>query len=218
MLALLLAPVALTTPPYWFDRRIHNFGNTGWPGGVLHARVAPFATRLIDRLAYGGRDVRGEVLAEHTSVADVVIDLCCGTGTSTAACGGIGVDTSPEMLAVAQERTPDGTFVRGNAEDWGVTDSADVVTVMFALHEMPREGRRAVLANARRLATRQVVLCDIAPHYTPSKVMLSGEPYVLDYLAHIDEDVREAARHAAVHEAWRVGTVKTWVFDVKRGP
>ena len=40
---------------WWFNPSIHNFGNIG-VGGRLHAHVAKFATRSIDRLAYGGRE------------------------------------------------------------------------------------------------------------------------------------------------------------------
>ena len=42
---------------YWFDNRIHIFGNTGLWGGV-HALMAPLATRLIDDAAYKGIDAR----------------------------------------------------------------------------------------------------------------------------------------------------------------
>ena len=45
---------------YWFDNRIHSFGNTGLLGG-FHAAVAPLATKLIDNSAYDGEDVRTRV-------------------------------------------------------------------------------------------------------------------------------------------------------------
>lgn len=45
---------------YWFNNRIHTFGNTGFYGG-FHAAMAPFATNLIDTNAYGGVDVRNKV-------------------------------------------------------------------------------------------------------------------------------------------------------------
>lgn len=47
-------------PEYWFNHRIHSFGNTGWLGG-LHAMLAPLATKIIDERAYGGMNVRAEV-------------------------------------------------------------------------------------------------------------------------------------------------------------
>lgn len=42
---------------YWYDQRIHSFGNIGLGGG-LHAAVAPMATRRIDDVAYDGVDLR----------------------------------------------------------------------------------------------------------------------------------------------------------------
>ena len=40
-----------------FHPRIHNFGNTGFFGAV-HAASAPLATKIIDLLAYDGRNMR----------------------------------------------------------------------------------------------------------------------------------------------------------------
>ena len=116
---------------YWNDPRIHNLGNTGL-GGAIHALLATVATRVIDHLAYGGRDVRAEVLED---VDGSVVDLCCGVGLSTKV-GSVGVDTSPEMIAMA--KTVGGADFRvGNAEDFGEDGEYDVATLMFGLHEMP---------------------------------------------------------------------------------
>ena len=59
---------------------------------------------------------------------------------------------------------------------------------MFATHEMPRNARMKVLANAKRIAKKKVIFVDIDPNYTPSETMLSGEPYVLEYKRNIDID------------------------------
>ena len=113
---------------YWYDPRIHNFGNIGL-AGRFHALMAPFATvkksphprrfwsyielgctfltsslhlcrlcsqALIDHRAYDGVDIRKRVHSGFPDKASV-LDLCCGTGFSTAR-GAIGVDTSNEML------------------------------------------------------------------------------------------------------------------------
>jgi hypothetical protein len=95
----------------------------------------------------------------------------------------------------------------GNAETWGDADSFDVVTLMFALHEMPGEGRAAVVANAQRVARRRVLVVDIAPQYEPSAVMLSGEPYVTDYLINVERELCEW-EHMIV-----CSTVGVWVWD-----
>ena len=44
--------------PYWADPRIHNLGNEN----PLHSLLARPATKLIDTLAYNGRDIRRELL------------------------------------------------------------------------------------------------------------------------------------------------------------
>ena len=148
------APLSPQGSPYWFDERIHRFGNIGL-GGRFHALVAPLVTSLIDRLSYNGVDVRARV---HASIpfGATVLDLCCGTGFSTPA-GATGVDTSPAFLGMANLIHPDRTFLKGNAETYGEPFSKDVVTIMFATHEMPREARRRVLANAARIARHQVL-------------------------------------------------------------
>lgn len=183
--------------PYWRDARIHNLGNHGW-AGWLHAAMAPAATHLIDRWAYGGVDARKCALGTIPSQRKVV-DLCCGTGYSTArhTTRTVGVDTSPAMLAVARlAHGHAARFVQGDAERWGTADMCDTATVMYALHEMPRGARRRVLRNALRLARESVVVVDICPTYRPGPMMLSGEPYLPGYLRHADEDVRRMAEVA----------------------
>lgn len=186
------------TVPYWNDPRIHNLGNCGVRGG-LHAAVAPMATRLIDILAYEGRDVR--LLAREralrcrtpgTGKPFPLLDLCCGVGTSTPL-GATGVDASPQMIAMARLRHRATTYCEGNAESWGISSSFAMVTIMFALHEMPRHGRHKVLENAVDLSTDSVLVLDIDPSYEPSEMMRSGEPFVDDYLKHIEQDVAHVA-------------------------
>jgi len=141
MWAVALVLQASAAVPYWRDPRVHNLGNAGIGGGI-HAAMAPLATHVIDRIAYGGVDVRKRVLAEHTRPGDDVVDFGCGTGFSTAA-SCTGVDTSAEMLGIAQRVHPRKTFVSGNAETWGLPASKDVVTVMFVLHERRSRPRTA---------------------------------------------------------------------------
>lgn len=195
---------------YYFDPRIHTFGNR-FAGGQVHASLARFATHAIDVLAYDGRDVRRELLDAHVRPGERVVDLCCGTGTSTRY-GGVGVDTSPCMLREARwRRGPTGSFVQANAETFGDDDAYDVATVFFALHEMPEWARRRVLANAARIATKRVVVCDISPRYAPSKLMLTGEPYLLDYQNGIENEL--AMHHPHVFNECVQGRVLVAVFD-----
>lgn len=173
------------------DPRIHNFGNTGWRGW-LHALAVPFSTFLIDKLAYGGVDARKQIHESELSAAgQTVVDLCSGVGFSCARAGKVtAVDTSPNMLAVSRLRRPDvHERVVANAEAFGEAGSFDVATLMFATHEMPGYARRRCIRNALRLARDKVLVADIWPGFRPNDMMLSGEPYVLDYLANMESDV-----------------------------
>jgi len=78
----------------------------------------------------------------------------------------------------------------------GDSFSYDVVTIMFAMHEMPQEARRTVLRNAARVARKYVLVVDIDPKYklmflndpvkkAQASAFLSGEPYVEDYLKQV---------------------------------
>lgn len=209
-----LPSTGLPPPPYWFDTRIHNLGNAGLLGG-FHAAIAPFCTFLIDKLAYKGVDARSQI---HKTISPAlsVVDLCCGVAFS-ATKGATGVDTSPQMLAIARLHRPDATFIEGNAETWGEDAAFDVATVMYGMHEMPRDARRRVLHNAMRIARKYVLVVDIDPGFNPSEMMLSGEPYVEDYLQHMDEDVKEAAANRAWRKA-RIdvvpGHVVMWRLDL----
>lgn len=186
MLAVVWLSVGLSQP-YWYDPRIHNIGN-----GRLHAGVARFATRAIDILSYDGRDVRQEILKQYVPDGSDVVDLCCGVGASTAA-DGVGVDTSSHMIREARRRPGDRRFEEGNAETFGVDDGASVVTLFFALHEMPPEARVRVMKNALRVARDRVIVCDISPRKRPSALMLSGEPYLVDYQSRVVHELMEAA-------------------------
>ena len=201
--------------PYWYDPRIHVWGNIGLRG-MCHALLAPAFTALLDRVSYDGLDVRKQVLEALPADGSTVLDLCCGVGFSTAP-GAHGVDTSPQMLTVARWRRPDCTFAFGNAETYGDSNSYDIVTVMFATHEMPASGRRRVLQNAMRVARKSVLIVDIDPSFSRTleakpmqgKSFLAGEPYVLDYLDKMDEDVTSASfwgnERRFIGDTWLVG-------------
>lgn len=126
-----------------------------------------------------------------------LIDLCCGTGYSTAA-NQIGIDTSDAMLSAAQatlsqalkkqQKNKDITktqFIKGNAENYGKSEEFDTATLMFAFHEMPNYAHHKIIKNAKRITTHDIIIVDISPSYSPSLLMLSGEPYLLNYKATI---------------------------------
>ena len=183
----------LNLVPYWRNNKIHNLGNTG-PLGNLHAATAPLMTKFIDKTAYGGRNVRKEV---YNTFEGDVLDMCCGTGFSTVptvmrastARRSVGIDTSPEMLRFAKLFNPDSDYKWGNAETFGDDREFDTVSIMFSFHEMPRDAYRNVIRNAIRVAREKVVIVDISSNYKPSRSMLSGEPYLADYLKQFDYDL-----------------------------
>jgi ubiquinone/menaquinone biosynthesis C-methylase UbiE len=61
------------------------------------------------------------------------------------------------------------------------------VTIMYALHEVPMQGREKILSESRRLlhAGGTLAIIDISTDKEPSDEMLLGEPYVLEYQSNI---------------------------------
>ena len=206
-----------------FDARIHNFGNTG-PLGQVHALIAPMATKIIDMVAYDGRDIRAELanrLADEYARDTRVVDMGCGTGSIACALARAGfvdvtgVDTSEAMLRVARARCTRVRWVNRNIVR--APCDADVATIGFVLHELPPGAIERVL-HALLRAIPRVIIVDIAPTYTPSAAMLSGEPYVIAYQHSIDRLVlRWARRHGATLRRTEIvpGHVVQW--DVSRG-
>ena len=61
LIVLLCKHKRITAIKYQYDPRIHNFGNVGI-GGRFYASVARPVTRIIDRIAYKGVNVRKDLL------------------------------------------------------------------------------------------------------------------------------------------------------------
>ncbi len=182
---------------YWYDNRIHNFGNIGIYG-FIHALLSPFATYIIDYLSYNKINVRKEIL-DKIPENDTILDMCCGTGFSTRD-GDIGIDTSKEMLNIANliKTNTNTTFVYANAENYGEKKSNDVVTIFFSTHEMPSNARRKIIKNALNIAKKNVLIMDIDPYnfanvllkkYKKGEPFLSGEPFILNYLIDMNSDI-----------------------------
>lgn len=183
---LLVQTQGLKNPPYYFDRRIHNLGNIGLKGKI-HAETALISTRVIDIIRYNGRNIRKEIMEPYQG--KTILDLCCGIGVSTVE-NGIGVDTSFEMLKVGQRLNSNNnknkTFYLSNAETYVSCENIDIVTCMFAFHEMPKYAHYKIIENAINIAREEVIIVDIASDYKAKKIMLSGEPYLEEYMETID--------------------------------
>ena len=181
MINILLSIISFSKVPYWYNSEIHNMGNTGVLGNI-HAASSPIITKIIDHKAYKSRDIRKEI---YDTFEGNILDLCCGTGFSTKP-GHTGIDTSLEMLRFTNVFNPGSKYLFGNAENYGKSKEFDTVSCMFAFHEMPKEGHLKVIRNALHVAKKEVVIVDISTNYEPSDLMLTGEPYMNDYLKNVD--------------------------------
>jgi SAM-dependent methyltransferase len=167
------------------NKKIHTLRNTG-ASGNLHAMRAPFTVHMkqykVDFASTvpssDGKNIRKEV---YDCLDGSVLDMCCGTGFSTKP-GSVGIDTSLEMLRFSKLFNPGSEYCYGNAETFGSNEEFDTVSIMFSCHEMPSHAHLNIIRNAIRVARKKVVIVDISPDYHPTTAMLSGEPYLLDYL------------------------------------
>ena len=221
MLKLVLLFITAKTK-YYYDPRIHNFGNIGL-GGQLHSKLAPYATKLIDDKCYNSVNIRQAILSSYyqefyknNERLPKIIDLCCGTGTSTAA-NQIGIDTSEPMLSTAratlsqgQKNNKNKQFIKGNAENYGQLKEFDTATLMFAFHEMPNYAHHKIIKNAKKITKHDIIIVDISPNYSPSPLMLLGEPYLLNYKATIQQLL---AQHQFNYVEYIPNHVGLWIYS-----
>jgi len=96
------------------------------PGNQLLDIEQPVVRKILDSLPVG-----------------VALDAACGTGRHTAHLASlghkvIGVDTSPEMLALARDKVPEGEFYESDLHDLPLPDdSVDLVVCAIALIHVP---------------------------------------------------------------------------------
>jgi SAM-dependent methyltransferase len=219
ILLILTANTATTAKPkYYYDRRIHNFGNIGL-GGQIHSLLAPYATKLIDDKCYNSVNIRQAILSKYNQDfynkherVPKLIDLCCGTGSSTAT-NQLGIDSSEAMIEQAQKIIHSNSrFILGNAENYGQEDEFDTSTLMFAFHEMPNYAHHKIIKNAKKITKHDIIIVDISPNYSPSNLMLIGEPYLLNYKATIHELLTQ---HKFKYLEYIPNHVGLWVYSHK---
>lgn len=122
------------------------------------AIAEPYAERFGDELRHKPLDrALLAVLAEELGAGAVVGDVGCGPGHVTAylrAAGldAVGVDLSPAMIALAQERYPDARFVVGSMLDLPADDGSwqGIVALYSIIHLTPEQLPRA-FAEFRRV-------------------------------------------------------------------
>jgi len=230
---------------YYYNSRIHNFGNVGL-GGRLHSLLAPYATTMIDNKCYNSVNIRQLILSKYNQEfyknnekLPKIIDLCCGTGTSTAM-NQLGIDTSDKMISAATSSKAhiskahiskahiskahiskahisksNTKFIIGNAENYGHEDEFDTATLMFAFHEMPNYAHHKIIKNAKKITKHDIIIVDISPNYSPSKLMLSGEPYLLNYKTTIHKLLTQ---HQFSYLEYIPNHVGLWYFSHNQDP
>eukprot|EP00985_Skeletonema_marinoi_P018596 scaffold10417_cov137-Skeletonema_marinoi.AAC.20 len=101
------------------------------------------------------------------------------------------IDTDP----YPDRRHFEATYELANAEHTELpNDTFNLVTIMYAFHEVPKEARSRIIQEAKRLLKvgGTLAVVDISPTYTPSKYMLAGEPFVIEYQQNIDKQLGSA--------------------------
>jgi SAM-dependent methyltransferase len=106
--------------PYRLYDEFAEFYNRYWGDYFLEDAQEGIANVLLPRLPYGGR----------------VLDLCCGTGQTSAwlgACGFdvVGLDASPRMLEFAAVNAPTAELLCADARDFHLRDPVDGVLATF---------------------------------------------------------------------------------------
>lgn len=191
---------------YPYDPRIHNFGNHGTLGSV-HSLIAPLFTLYTDTTIYG-RNLRKEIV-DAEGADKTILDVGCGTGFSTSAThGSKGLDVSNEMLSTAKAIFPNKDFEQGHIEEWVPDKQYDIVTMMFLFHEVPQEHRINIIEKLKLIAREKILVVDISPNYSPSELMLTGEPYIKDYLKNIRGDLSDFDEEIII-----ANHVHTWSLD-----
>ncbi|WP_428261394.1 class I SAM-dependent methyltransferase [Haliangium sp.] len=171
-----------TYPRYY--RRTFHWQSDGW----LSERSARLYDPLVGLLFGGATDIMRRMAlppllaglgpSSHArGAAPHVLDIGCGTGRFLATLARClpaarlwGVDLSPYYVAHARRELADQPGVAlavQNAESMSFADSSfDAATMVFLLHELPKDVRRRVVREALRVLRpgARLVLCDAAQH------------------------------------------------------
>jgi ubiquinone/menaquinone biosynthesis C-methylase UbiE len=151
---------------------------------------------------------------------DTVLDLGCSIGGMTRVVHDkgafvTGMDTSDEMLSMARMRSPEswlgGARIRFEQRNVA-TDPlppATAVTAAFLMHEMPSAARRATLRRVLS-ASHDTKLCvvDICPSVKVTSPVTGHEPFLRDYCAKFESELRIAALMNGKRRVRRVDLVE----------
>ncbi len=183
-------------------REFEELETKGWGNADI---AAGYVTRFAD-----ASDMAIPAILSHVPEGSRVLDLCCGQGNVTQALAGAGhrvtgADFSPQMLAHARTRFPEGDFVETDAQNMDFDDdSFDVVTCSFGLMHIPDQPK--ALSEIRRVLRpggRFIMTSWCGPEASPvfavfyKSVMAHGHPSVKlpespDFHQYADADTAEA--------------------------
>ncbi|MEM9220665.1 MAG: methyltransferase domain-containing protein [Cyanobacteria bacterium P01_F01_bin.150] len=211
----------LTYPDYY---RLQNFH--GIDGGYLNS-IAAITYDPVTQIASppSERWLRKRLLAAVSGQPQRILDLGCGTGSSTLMlkqtfpeAAVTGLDLSPYMLVMADYKAQlaalEIDWYHGLAEStpWE-SASFDLVTMSFLFHEMPPSVSQAVLAESLRLLKPggQVLVLDGSQRslrYLGLLIDLFREPYsrvyatgcIQDWLKHIGYKAIQADHVGFIHQ------------------
>ena len=217
MLIILMLCYGSALVPYWNNPQIHYLGNTGI-GGRIHSVLAEPFNAILEHKTYNGMNVRKMAFERvkdtlYPNIPTRICDVCCGTGISTRAGYDvfpeshiIGIDTSLEMLGMCDKYI---SYKNENAEDFSSKEKFDVISIMFALHEIPRKARIDIIKNVKRNLNIGGIclILDISPEYIVTQMMRGGEPYVDEYVQNIREDLCDFKEETIVY-----GHLSRWIL------
>ena len=117
----------------------------------------------LERLVFSDNNNPRQALAQKIPTGEYsILDVCTGTGRTAlsiadSGCNIVGIDLSPEMLGVAnqkiqQQQIPNITFHQMDATDMSFPDEHfDIAVSSFALHEMDHQFMQLVLTEIHRV-------------------------------------------------------------------
>lgn len=167
----------LTYPDYYqVPFHAYDQGNLCWPAAFeaesatysMALRVWPQETLTWQAAQDRLRSSFHEVLAQHgPSQVNNILDIGCSIGLSTQTIHSyyqtsqqtpvntVGLDLSPYMLSVAKTQDKSNSisqWLHANAEDTGLeSESFDLITLQFVIHELPRYATQKIFQEAYRL-------------------------------------------------------------------
>lgn len=107
----------------------------------LYKNFAEYYDKIYENMDYDGESefIKWAVNKHKISLNNNLMDVACGTGTHaqilTDSFTITGVDISPKMLKIAQNKVPEAVFIQGDMKSLNIGSKFDVVTCLFsAIH------------------------------------------------------------------------------------